>query len=660
MSLLNPVYWLSLISSCSLATDGSEAKGDGVLTDEGVPRSSRGTRGFMRSIRKLMTVSGLVLGGVGFGSSAIAAEKVVVRLGPVEQTAYIEDLETFAQTGTVPERLKLYQPVLTEEVRYALSNRMYLDPEASNHLMDGLIQSESGKRVIELLGMAAPENTPEEFESALKTVAQETGSISVLGFLQAFPAETLTIDASSAIALVSQFNLPQWQSHALNSILERELEVETDSAEPFYTTFDPTLQGPDNVRHQTLTFRDRERRRTIPVDLYWSRWTTGPLVIISHGFGADRRFLNYLANHLASHGVTVASLEHPGSNVAWLAGITLGESGTGSLSEILPATEFIERPRDIQFLLDELARLNKYSTVLGDRLNTENVTVIGHSLGGYTALALAGAQINLPKLREFCNARSLMELSPADWLQCSAVDLPDQDYDLRDRRVTQVIAMSPVMGRIFDAEGLSRITIPTIITSASQDSITPSVHQQLLPFRAFSNSEDPSMHRLLVAVGATHLSMGDPENLNAAITQSIFLRERRWEDTELMRRMMKGLTLAFVKQQTPEAELYEPFLSSAYVQSWSTDSLALRFNDQISENLENWLQIATVPLERVVLATMPKTKQTSERSVLMARLNKAARILPLVLLIPPSQMSLAMLIYLKRKGQRKEKLPRLW
>ncbi|MEL6224298.1 MAG: alpha/beta fold hydrolase, partial [Cyanobacteria bacterium J06627_8] len=600
------------------------------------------------------------LSSLGIQHSAIAAEKLVIRLGPIEQMAHIEDLETFAKTGKVPDRLKLYKPLLTDEARNALSSRMYLDPDVGNHLMDGLIQSASGKRVIELLDMAAPENTPEEFESALKTLAQETGSISLLGFLQAFPAETLTIDASSAIALASQFNLPQWQSHALNSVLERELDVETDPALPFFSTFDPTLQGPDNVRHQTLTFRDRERRRTIPVDLYWSRWTTGPLVIISHGFGADRRFLNYLANHLASHGITVASLEHPGSNVAWLAGITVGESGAGRLSEILPATEFIDRPKDVVFLLNELDRLNKYSTVLGDRLNTENVTVIGHSLGGYTALALAGAKINLTRLREFCDARRLIELSPADWLQCSAVDLPDKDYQMRDRRVTQILAMSPVMGRIFDADGLRHVDVPTIITSASQDSITPSVHQQLLPFKAFGATDDPSRHRLLVAIGATHLSMGDPKNLNAAITQSIFLRERRWEETELMRRMMRGLTLAFVKQQTPEAELYEPFLSSDYVQSWSTETLPLRFNDEISESLENWLQMATVPLERVVFATMPKVKQKSEPSSFIAKLGAAAYFFPLVLLIPPSHLSLSMLNYLKRQGKQKQKIPKLW
>ena len=607
-----------------------------------------------------MMLGSMIFGWMGAPSPAIAADNVVVRLGPLEQSIAVDDLAEFAETGEIPPGLRLYTPVLTDDVRYGLSNRIYIDPDVSDHLVDDLLQSSSGKRVLELLDIAAPENTPGQFELALKAAARQSDGISLIGFLQAFPSKTLTLDASSAIALASQFNLPHWQSYALNSILERELTVDADLSAPFYATFDPTTPGYEPVRHQTLTFRDRERNRSIPADLYWSRWTTGPLVIISHGFGADRRFLNYLAIHLASHGLTVASLEHPGSNVTWLTGITLGDSGSGDLSDIIPATEFVDRPRDVSFLLNEFKRLDQYSSVLGGKLNTDNVTVIGHSLGGYTALALAGAKINLNGLRIFCNGRSLMELSPADWLQCSAVDLPDQDYQLRDHRVTQIIAMSPVMGRIFDAEGLSHVTVPTIITSASQDSITPSVHQQLLPFKAFASADAPNMHRLLTAIGATHLSMGDPDNLNAALTQSIFLRERRWEDTETMRRMMKGLALAFAKQQTPEAKLYAPFLTSAYVQSWSTDAVQLRLNEQISESLENWLQMATVPLERVVSATVPKNAQKANDTGYVASIQNLLQVLPLVLLIPPSSLSLSVWQYLKRSSRHKRHTFKLW
>lgn len=607
----------------------------------------RGSPSFWQVLVSLLVGLG---GSVLSVSSATAAERLTIRMGPIQQSITAEELETFAFTGELPSRLRPYSPLFNNDLRLALTSHVQIDPSVSDNLVEDLLQSSSGERFLELLEMAIPDSHPEQFETALKRAARQPQGLSLLGFLEAFPAEEMTVDAVSAIALASQLNLPRWQSHALNSILERELTVET---EPFYGSFDPSAPGFEQVRQQTLTFRDRERDRSIPVDLYWSRWSSGPLVIISHGFGADRRFLNYMANHLASHGLTVAALEHPGSNVTWLTGITLGEDGS-KLSDILPATEFVERPKDISFLLDEFERLNRYSSVLGGKLNTDQVTVIGHSLGGFTALALAGAQMNLSHLRQFCEGRSLMSLSPADWLQCSAVDLPNQSYDLRDRRVTQVMAMSPVMGRIFDAEGLNQADVPLIVVSSSQDSITPSVSQQLLPFTAFEQREDVL---LLTAIGATHLSTGDPANLNEAVTQNIFLRERRRDETEAMRRMLKGLSLAFIKQQTPEADLYAPFLSAAYVQSWSTEAVQLRLNPDVPPALRNWLNTAAVPLEQVIAASMPKRK-----SIQNATYTTSVRILtqavPLVLFIPPSQVFLVAVRFLnqtKRRNRSKRK-----
>jgi len=598
--------------------------------------------------RIIALLAGLVVVPCVNSRSAIAAERLKIKLGPIQQSVTVVELETFVKTGEPPSRLRPYTPLFNNDLRLALTRHVQLDPSVSDNLVDDLLQSSSGARILELLEMAIPDSQPEQFETALKLAARQPGGLSLLGFLQAYPADEVTVDASSAIALASQLNLPRWQSHALNSILERELAVET---EPFYGSFDPSAEGFETVRQQTLTFRDRERDRSIPVDLYWSRWSSGPLVIISHGFGADRHFLNYIAHHLASHGITVAALEHPGSNVAWLAGITLGEDGS-KLSDIMPATEFVDRPQDISFLLDEFERLNQYSSVLGDKLNTRQVTVIGHSLGGFTALALAGAQMNLPHLRQFCEGRSLMGLSPADWLQCSAVDLPDQEYDLRDRRVTQVMAMSPVMGRIFDAESLGQIDVPLIIVSSSQDSITPSVSQQLLPFMALE--QDNAL--LLTAIGATHLSTGDPANLNEALTQNIFLRERRRDETESLRRMLQGFSLSFVKQQTPEASLYQPFLSSAYVQSWSTETLQLRLNSQVPPALRNWLHTAAVPLEQVVAATMPKRK-ASQDTAYTASIRAFSYAVPLVLFMPPSQLAIAAVQFLRRK-KRPERLKR--
>ena len=559
------------------------------------------------------------------GGSAIAAEQVAVRLGPLRQSVAIADLETFAQTGTVPPSLHLYSAFMGDDVRHTLNGYLQVDPAVGEVLVQDLLNSSAGDRLLSMLEVIVVDSTPEQLQQTLTTAAQTSKGLSLLGILKSFPEETVTLDLQAAIAMASQMSLPYWQSQSLRSTLERELTAETV---PFHGAFDPTESGYRPVRRQTLNLRDRERNRTIPVDLYWSDRSSGPLVVLSHGFGADRRFFNYLANHLASHGLTVASVEHPGSSVNWLNDLALGQfERDNKPGDLLPATEFVDRPKDVTFVLDELTRLNRYSSILRDRVNTSQVVVIGHSLGGYTALTLAGAPLNLEHLRQFCNDPTILGFAPSDWLQCSAADLPDQQLNFRDGRVAAVMAMNPVMGRMFDEASLAQITVPTMILVGTDDPITPAISQQLLPFTYLQSEK-----YLLSVIGGTHLSVGDPSNLNYALTQNIFVRERAQQDTEPLRHLLRGFSLAFIKQLTPEADLYAPFLDAAYVQSFSSDTLKLRLNQELPEDLPTWMQKAA-PLEQLVASTLSKSSQSSQ---VMCRSGRCLfDKLPLVMLILP-------------------------
>ncbi|MGB3613111.1 MAG: alpha/beta fold hydrolase, partial [Elainellaceae cyanobacterium] len=525
-----------------------------------------------------------------------------------------------------------YGPLLNDRLRLALTTALPLAPEASETLIDDLVHSASGQQLMDSLLMVLPDSTPAEIEAALSQIIQEAQGISLLDFLKAYPRRDVTISIAAAIAVASQLNLPHWQSRALNSLLEQELTTEAPAPE---IPFDPSKAGYADVRQQSITFRDRDRGRTIPVDLYWSRHNRGPLVVISHGFAADRRFLGYLAQHLASHGLTVAALEHPRSNITWLSRMTLGEMSAEGLNDLLPVQEFIDRPKDVSFLLDELARLDSYSSLTNRQIDVDQVTVIGHSLGGYTALALAGATLDLEGLAEFCQSRSLLGLSPADWLQCSAVDLPEVP-DLRDERITQVVALNPLMGRIFGDTGLSQVRVPSLILAASEDPVTPAVSQQLLPYTALGSES----RYLMTAIGATHLSMGDPRNLNYALVQNGFLRERRWNETEPLRHLVRGLSLSFIKQQTTEADLYAPFLSAGYVQSWSTGAVQTRLVQDLPPKLEAWMRMGAVPLEQVVASTLAKPRKPKYERRYAMTLEHLSKSLPLLLIFPPSFLSL--------------------
>jgi predicted dienelactone hydrolase len=102
----------------------------------------------------------------------------------------------------------------------------------------------------------------------------------------------------------------------------------------------------------------------------------------------------------------VAVSEHPGSDAKQLQALLSGRA-----DEVTSPREFIDRPLDVKYLLDELTRLSQSEPGFQERLNLQQVGVIGQSFGGYTVLALAGAKLNfqfdystrerLPRIREF-------------------------------------------------------------------------------------------------------------------------------------------------------------------------------------------------------------------------------------------------------------------
>ncbi|NET32322.1 MAG: alpha/beta fold hydrolase [Cyanothece sp. SIO1E1] len=516
----------------------------------------------------------------------LAAERLTVRLGPFEQSVEIADLEEFATTGELSPALKPYELFLTPNVRQILTSRLALDPNFGGKVIEEVLKSANGKLLLGSLGGLLPDVSIDQLQAAMSLATRQLNGLGVLGVLKALPQENITIDATSAIALASQVNFSFLQSQAASIFLKNELAVDGAIFQP---TFDPAAPGPQAVRQQSLRFSDRQRNRTLLTDLYWSDDTQGPLVVMSHGFGANRKFLAYLARHLASHGLTVAAIEHPGSNVAALGNITLGDASDNPLVQLIPAREFLDRPRDISFLLDQLAQRNRQRGTLQGKLNTHQVSVIGHSLGGYTALALAGAELDLNQLKQFCQNRNLLTSAPADWLQCAAADLPNRSVTLKDARVSQVIALNPVTGNLFGAMGLSQVEATTLVLAGTDDALTPAVSQQIRPF-----NDLPAPKYLLTAVGGTHLSISDPANLPAALTRNSVVPERIGSETANLRQLLRGVSLALIKQQTPAAATYAPFLTAAYAQSLSTVDLALRLNTELPNSLSQWLGIAAL------------------------------------------------------------------
>ncbi|KAB8335513.1 alpha/beta fold hydrolase [Scytonema tolypothrichoides VB-61278] len=533
-------------------------------------------------VQKLLCPLMLVLGwGMGMPST-IAAQTVTIRLGPFQQSVAIADLEKFAKTGKLPEGLELLSPVLNSQVRELLTKRLEVNPAVADRFIDNLVRSPGGRQFISSVGGVIPGSTAESIKATLNFALRQANGFNALSFLRAYPGENVTVDATKAVGLAVEFNPNNLQSQAFGLLLERELS--TESTIPFKAAFDPAALGNQTVQQQTIVLNDRQRNRMIPVDIYSSQDssqgnTENPLVVLSHGFGSNRRFLSYLARHLASHGVTVAAVEHPGSNVD-----AVGKaSDTQNLGRLLSATEFMDRPKDISFVLDEVAKLNTQLGQLQGKLNTEKVTVIGHSLGGYTALALVGGEVNLEELRKFCKDSLNIGEAPGDWLQCSATSLRERKLKLQDERVKSAIALNPLVGNLFGKKGLTRVTKPVLILTGTEDALTPALKHQIEPFTQLRGEK-----YLVTAIGGTHLSISDPIYPESAATTIV--KERRGEEAKSLHQLTKGVSLAFIKQLTPEAKIYKSFLTPAYAQSLSTSQLPLRLTSDLPASIKRWLE----------------------------------------------------------------------
>ena len=535
--------------------------------------------------------------------NAQAAERVNLRMGPFQQEIPVQALAHYAETGDVPPSLDLLKPLLTPKVQALLTRRLALDEEVVNRLIRGSLGTRELEPLMEQLQTALPEADSVALMAALYLAFQDGDGLSAIDFIQAYPEETLTIDATATMALGVQLNLSYLHSQLLAPILEQTLKPEFPNS--FRPPFDPTASGNNSFQERTLIFRDHQRDRSIMADFYLPNTSSGPLVVLSHGYASNRQFLTYLAQHLASHGLTVVALEHPGSNLEILSDTEFPLNP----GKLLSPQELVHRPQDIRFLLDELSQFNNNSQFF-QPLNTENVTVIGHSLGGYTALALAGGELDLKAVRRFCRQVKPLGRSPADWLQCAAAKLSHSTLSLRDSRITRAIALNPMTSQLFGEDGLKQVKIPTLIFSSSKDAVTPALTNQLQPFTELSGEK-----YLLAAIGATHLSVTDIRNVNSPMGKNSLIPELMGQKAKPVRDWIRAATLAFIKQEPPQARQYEPFLTPEYAQLISTPKLSFRLTQEMPRRLMPWLQGINWSRKQLLARENPGRDRSSQAQI---------------------------------------------
>jgi predicted dienelactone hydrolase len=160
-----------------------------------------------------------------------------------------------------------------------------------------------------------------------------------------------------------------------------------------------------------------------------------PLVVVSHGSGGSPFVYRTITTHLARNGYVVAHLEHPGNS-------RNDNSLEGTYENL------VRRPRHVRLTIDAV------SQTLGAPVQQDNVAVMGHSMGGYTALAVAGG---IPWTKD----RERVDVVP-------------------DPRVRALVLMAPGTAFFFPPDSLRDVTVPILMLTAEHDPVTPRWQAELL------------------------------------------------------------------------------------------------------------------------------------------------------------------------------------
>lgn len=330
--------------------------------------------------------------------------------------------------------------------------------------------------------------------------------------------------------------------------------------------YDPFVRGPFPVGVRTFQVLDHARRRPFPCEVWYpaaarhtgwdlapetqdafavplpsSPWKqmavrdaaaypgTYPTALFSHHSGGHRRAATFLCTHLSSHGYVVAALDHSETVVADLA---RRSDETVEQKAARFRAVIASRVPDVRFLLDQL--LDQVISVPGVELDAGRVAIVGHSFGGWTALAAPDAE---PRIR------AIVALAPGGASQRKPGILP--------------VTLAFAWGR----------DVPTLYLAAENDVSLPlaGIHELF--------ERTPATKQMVILRRADHLHFVDRvEEMHEMVRHMNFPGELAWIPREMQpvdhlcsgvqaQLFVQGLGLAHLDATLKQRDEAEPFLA---------------------------------------------------------------------------------------------------
>jgi predicted dienelactone hydrolase len=202
-----------------------------------------------------------------------------------------------------------------------------------------------------------------------------------------------------------------------------------------------------------------------------------PVVIFSHGLGGNNEGAAAWTRAWTQAGFTVVKIQHPGSDSTVLDAALTPSDRRATLLKAANVREFIERLRDVKFLIDRIEKKDAKDCGL-DRLDAKRIAMSGHSFGGQTTQALIGQRFDAPGAEAFREPRL---------------------------RAAVIFSPNPPRGDAARAKGaFDDLKVPVLAVTGTEDGAVLGLPGDAMARRAVFEAMPPGAKAQLVFAGGDH------------------------------------------------------------------------------------------------------------------------------------------------------------
>lgn len=494
-----------------------------------------------------------------------AAEQVYFKSGTLELSLSVQALNTWLETGQVDPELSGYLTLLNPQQQTQLKGLLQTQYDENYFNLSRITYTSIGERFLKNMGNVIRTrdkgNGFEDLRTAFVRASQDKKGLSLINVLQQYPND-VEIDVDLIVGIIQRTSDLITQTDALMAKFDQVASAEAQG-ERLPGPSQPDLRQPGALETTQQILKIKDFR----YDLYrpLQAPSPSPVVVITAGFGAQHDFFEDLAHHIASHGFAVAIAQHAGSDNHRRHGFF-----EGKYEELFEPTEYINRPREVIAVLDDLEQRN--ATEFNGQFDLTKVGVFSHSFGGPTALSLGGANLNFEQLEQSCDDQ-MDPLNASLYYQCHALEITETEKSKlpqpRDPRIKALFLLGPFSKALFGAKELSQIDLPVFWEATNIDLPAPLALEQMPAFQTLTTPD----RYLAIAKGLPHAHITF-EVLTGLVKES---EVKRLEALSML--YQKALTVAFFKVHVAQEEAFRSYLQASYAQSISEAPYKLHLFD---------------------------------------------------------------------------------